>query len=151
MGGLAGTVAAVAAVVMLALTPAASADPADQPGAPVADTTPPNTTIGEVKVKGRTARIVFASSEPGGGYRCNLDSQPLTGCDSPLKLRRLKPGRHRLRVTAVDAAGNADPTGATAKFRIRKKRHDGKGGHGGKGGQHGNGGHGKGAHGDGNR
>lgn len=130
MGGFAAVVAVIAAAAMFA--PTAAAGPWDQAGGdgppPTADSTPPNTTIGKVKVKGRTVRIAFTSSEAGSSFRCNLDSQPLSGCSPPLKLRRLKPGRHRVRIVAIDAAGNADPTGATAKFRIRKKRHGGKGG-----------------------
>lgn len=137
MGGFAAVAAAIAATVVLTLVPAA-ADPWDQAGSvapPAADVTPPDTTIGKVKVKRRTVKITFSSTEPGGSFRCNLDSQPLMSCNSPLKLRRLKPGKHRVRVTAIDAAGNADPTGATAKFKVRKKRHGGKGGSGGKGGR----------------
>ncbi len=128
MGGIEGIAAAIVSAVLLALAPLpAGAIPGDQGdgvgASPALDTTPPDTKVTKVRVRRRTVKIVFASTEPGGSFRCNLDSQPLTRCSSPLKLRRLKPGRHRVRLTAIDAAGNADPTGATARFRIRKRHH----------------------------
>lgn len=116
------------ALLAPASAPAAVAGPTlrgDTGEPPAADTTAPDTTIGRIQVRRRRVRIEFSSSEPGGSFRCNFDSQPLAACSSPLILRRLKPGRHRVRITAIDAAGNADPTGATAKFRIRKRRHGG--------------------------
>lgn len=91
---------------------------------PPVDTTPPDTTIGKVKVKGRVATIIFASTDPtGGSYSCELDRKDLKGeCGSPLKLKRLKPGRHRFEVAAVDPAGNADPSPAKATFRIKRAK-----------------------------
>ena len=90
---------------------------------PPADTTPPDTTIGKVKVKGKKATVVFASTDPTGGtYECELDGKPLKGkCSSPLKLK-LKPGKHKLTVAAVDLAGNADPTPAKAKLKVKKPK-----------------------------
>lgn len=94
---------------------------------PPADTTPPDTTIGKVKVKKNKATIAFASTDPTGGtYECELDGKPVKGdCSPPLKLKKLKPGKHRIEIAAVDLAGNADPTPAKAKFKVKKakKRH----------------------------
>jgi hypothetical protein len=40
-------------------------------------------------------------------------------CSSPFK-KKVKPGRHTLRVRATDPAGNADPTPAKVKWRVRR-------------------------------
>ncbi|MCB8969172.1 MAG: thrombospondin type 3 repeat-containing protein [Thermoleophilales bacterium] len=97
---------------------------------PTTDTTPPETTIGKIKVKKSTATIKFATTEPGGSFECKLDGKKVKKCAPPLKLKKLKPGKHRFEVAATDAAGNTDPTPAKAKFKVKKAK---KGKHGGKG------------------
>lgn len=96
---------------------------------PPADTTPPDTTIGKVKVKKNKATIVFASTDPTGGtYECKLDGKKVKGeCRSPLKLKKLKPGKHKFEVAAVDLAGNVDPTPAKAKLKVKKPKKGKKG------------------------
>ncbi len=88
------------------------------------DKTPPETTISKVKLKRArgSAKVVFTSSEPGSSFTCKLDKKRRKGCTSPLKIKRLKPGRHKLSVIARDAAGNVDPTPAVAKFKIKRPR-----------------------------
>jgi len=98
-------------------------EPVDKPPvviAPAADTTPPQTTIRKRTVKpGKgKAEFRFASSEAGGSFRCRLDSKPLRTCKSPIKFSNLKAGKHVFKVLAVDAAGNADPSPALARFKI---------------------------------
>lgn len=45
-------------------------------------------------------------------------------CDSPLKLKKLKPGKHKVEIAAVDLAGNVDQTPVKAKLKIKKpKKH----------------------------
>jgi hypothetical protein len=83
------------------------------------DTTPPNTSIGKVKVVGHTATIRFASSEPGSRFTCVLDKKRSAACRSPKKYRVRKVGRHKVRVDAIDASGNPDPSPAVARFRIK--------------------------------
>lgn len=98
-------------------------DPND-PDDPKADKQAPETIKGKGpkrKITKRTARFTF-SSEPGATFRCALDRRPFRACKSPLKLKRLKRGKHTLRVAAVDAAGNVDPTPATWKFKVKRKR-----------------------------
>ncbi|MEO7197737.1 MAG: hypothetical protein ABIZ50_04620, partial [Solirubrobacterales bacterium] len=96
-----------------------------EPKPPVAtDKTPPETTIGKVKLKrtrGR-AKVVFTSNEPDSSFTCKLDKKRRKSCTSPLKIRRLEPGRHKLSVVARDAAGNSDPTPAVAKFKVKRPR-----------------------------
>lgn len=62
----------------------------------------------------------FRSSEPGSTFRCKLDKRRLRRCRSPLRLRHLEPGRHVLRVFAVDAAGNRDRSPAVARFKVKR-------------------------------
>lgn len=69
---------------------------------------------------GGSARFIAAASEPGSSFRCSIDSKPFRRCKASivLKAKRLKPGRHRLRVRAVDRAGNVDRAPAAAAFRV---------------------------------
>ena len=84
------------------------------------DTAPPETTI---KSKQRRltkpqARIRFSSSEPESSFECRLDKRPFKPCASPKKLKRLKDGRHKFFVRAIDAAGNVDSSPAKLRFRV---------------------------------
>lgn len=83
------------------------------------DKTAPQTTILKKKVKGRTAKFKFVSSEAGSTFECKLDKKKFKPCRSPKKYKRLKPGKHVFQVRAIDAAGNRDKTPATRRFRIR--------------------------------
>jgi len=89
-------------------------------GAP-ADTTPPQTKI--VKGPGGhlaqgVARFRFRSSEAGSRFVCRLDRRKAAPCKSSRRYVRLRPGPHLLRVWAIDAAGNKDPTPARRRFRV---------------------------------
>ncbi len=93
------------------------------PVAPPTDTTPPETTIEKGPKKKSTKRkatFTFSSNEPGSSYVCKLDRKAAAPCTSPLKLKRLKTGKHRLTVVASDAAGNADASAATYKWKTTK-------------------------------
>jgi hypothetical protein len=68
----------------------------------------PKTTIGGHPPKRSTKRRVtftFTASIGGSTFRCKLDGRPFKPCTSPLKLAKLKPGRHRFSVFATSAAG----------------------------------------------
>jgi Ca2+-binding RTX toxin-like protein len=91
------------------------------------DKTPPRTTIlthpGRVlNTGGRRLRVRlrFSSSESGSHFRCRLDGGVFVACSSP-RTFLLTPGRHAIRIVAVDAAGNADPTPALVRLRIRHR------------------------------
>jgi hypothetical protein len=87
------------------------------------DTRAPSTTIvtGPVPTATggtRTVRIEFGADESA-TFRCVLDGVAVAPCAPPqLILRRLTKGRHRLTITAIDGAGNADPTPATRTFTV---------------------------------
>ena len=90
--------------------------------APPADTTAPQTTFGTTPPASGTATgatFTFASSETGSTFGCVLDGAALTPCVSPLSLTGLAVGEHTLRVTATDAAGNADPSPATFTWTVQ--------------------------------
>ena len=93
----------------------------EPPGA--ADTTPPDTQIGKgprKKSKKRRARFEFAASEPGSAFECSLDGAGFAACASPYELK-VKRGKHKLEVRAVDAAGNADPSPAVWGWKVTRR------------------------------
>jgi hypothetical protein len=91
--------------------------------APPADVTPPDTTIenGPGKQTASTKAKLIFSSEAGATFTCKLDKKPARACTSPFKVKKLEPGKHKVTVTATDAAGNADPTPATYTWKVKKK------------------------------
>ena len=92
------------------------------------DTAAPETTITKRPKKklttaGKRARVVFrfGSSEPGSSFECARDRGAFSACASPQKYRAGggdAPLKHRFRVRAIDAAGNADPSPAAARFSV---------------------------------
>jgi len=108
-------------VTMRDLPPRAQepSSPAPQPTA--ADTTPPETRVSKFYLK-RKPQVFVAlrlhSSESGSTFRCRFDRRPFQACASSRGIGSLSPGRHRFEASAVDAAGNADPTPAVARFRL---------------------------------
>lgn len=98
------------------------APPADPD--PPADTDPPETSIVKApkrKSSRRRAKVAFSSDEQGSRFKCRLDDDPFAPCTSPDRFR-VKPGRHRFSVRAIDADGNADPSPASVRFRVKKRR-----------------------------
>ncbi len=95
---------------------------------PVRDRKPPGTRIlhhpGKIVLitERRPRRVVFTftASEPGARFRCKLDRKPYAPCRSP-RAYLVRPGRHTVRFVAIDAAGNADPTPALFRFRVRRR------------------------------
>ena len=102
--------------------PQPAPDPGPQPNpGPGADTSPPETTIvsgPKRRTARRTARFRFRASEPGVRFQCKLDRRRWKPCSSPRTLKRLRVGRHRFSVRAIDAAGNVDPTPAKRRWRV---------------------------------
>jgi hypothetical protein len=85
-----------------------------------ADTDPPETAI--VAGPGRrtsdtTPRFRFDSSERPAAFECSLDGARFRSCPSRYEVA-LVAGRHGLRVRAIDAAGNVDPTPSVRSFRV---------------------------------
>lgn len=101
----------------------AASPPSDPPpDQPSRDVTAPETTIDKApkdKLKKRKAKYAFSSSEPGSTFTCTVDKRPAKPCSSPLRLKRLKDGKHKFAVAATDAAGNTDSSPARDKFKVR--------------------------------
>lgn len=88
------------------------------------DVVAPNTTITK---RPRTshrhrATVRFASTEGQSRFQCRVDGRSWRACASPLKLTGLPFGRHKVKVRAIDAAGNVDPEPARAKWRVKRPR-----------------------------
>jgi Ca2+-binding RTX toxin-like protein len=106
--------------------PAPVSPPVEPPPAPRPDRRPPATRIVRhpaplLSVRRPPRRVVvrFASSEPGSRFRCRLDGRPYFACRSPHAFA-VGLGRHTIRIDAIDAAGNADPSPARFSFRVRR-------------------------------
>ncbi|HST38925.1 MAG TPA: carboxypeptidase regulatory-like domain-containing protein, partial [Conexibacter sp.] len=84
------------------------------------DRTAPETTItaGPEQPVHAGAVFAFSASEAGSTFQCAVDGAVYAACVSgaALDLAGLSPGDHTLRVRAIDAAGNADASGAMRQF-----------------------------------
>jgi hypothetical protein len=88
---------------------------------PPPDVTPPDTRITQgpkPRTKKRRATFKFSSTESGSTFRCKLDRGRFRVCSSPSRAR-VKKGKHRFKVRAIDAAGNPDPTPATWAWKVK--------------------------------
>lgn len=106
---------------VIAVSCAVSSPP---PPNPPADADPPETRIDKAPKRSghkRKVTVTFSSDERSSSFECSLDDKPFRDCDSPQR-PRVSRGRHRFRVRAIDAAGNVDPTAASVRFRVKRKR-----------------------------
>jgi hypothetical protein len=93
-----------------------------------ADRQPPNTQIEERpqnKGKKRTVKYEFTSDAPYARFQCRLKGKGLSrslkrfrSCDSPRTYKRLKRGRYRFQVRAIDESRRRDATPATDTFTV---------------------------------
>jgi Arylsulfotransferase (ASST)/Bacterial Ig domain/RTX calcium-binding nonapeptide repeat (4 copies) len=84
------------------------------------DTRPPETSIAAGPsglVATAAASFSLSTDEPGARFACSLDGGAWVMCSSPATYE-LSDGPHDLRVRAVDAAGNEDPTPASRRWTI---------------------------------
>lgn len=90
------------------------------PPSPPVDVRAPRTTIAKTLLKRQPPIFVFkfGSDEQGSSFRCSLDGGKFKPCGSGMRFARRAPGLHKLRVVAVDPAGNVDPTPAVGRFRF---------------------------------
>jgi hypothetical protein len=85
------------------------------------DTTPPRTEITGGPGDTIAATAVFLFSAPGAAsVSCRLDGGAWQPCGSPHTYSALSLGPHTFEVTAVDAAGNSDPTPARHAWQVLK-------------------------------
>jgi Ca2+-binding RTX toxin-like protein len=109
------------------LPPAPLPPPPPPPPPPPVDRTAPRTKVTAhpaklLRTSARHRRVVFrfSSSERGSHFRCKLDAKPFRACASP-RPYTVALGKHTVRIVAIDAAGNADPTPAKFSFRVRQR------------------------------
>ena len=65
----------------------------------------------------RTPTVRFGSNVAGARFQCSVDRSRFRACRSPFTTRRLRPGRHRIRVRAI-AGVDVDASPAKWVFRI---------------------------------
>jgi DNA-binding beta-propeller fold protein YncE len=100
------------------LTPATRSFRVDTTGPQVRITRAPRS---KLPVRGRSVRVRFAfvANEAGARFRCSLDGGAFVSCKSPARVR-VRRGRHRFVVQALDALGNAGKP-ATRSFRVTRR------------------------------
>jgi hypothetical protein len=86
------------------------------------DGTAPTVTLGGLKksTTDTTPSVRITASEAVSGFECSVDGKKAKPCGARYTLKRLKPGKHRIAVTATDLAGNEGT--AQAGFRVKPKR-----------------------------
>ncbi len=76
------------------------------------------------KTAKRKATLRFTDTTgnaPGTTFLCKIDKRKWKQCTSPLRLAKLKPKRHVVRVKAIDPAGNAEVKGAKRGFKVIRR------------------------------
>ncbi|MGI9019915.1 MAG: FG-GAP-like repeat-containing protein [Solirubrobacterales bacterium] len=108
-----------------AIDRAGNVDPTPASRTFTVDTTPPDTQIDsgpKPRSTKRTPTFTFSSpGHPEASFECKLDAGPFAACTSPRKLSRLAFGSHTFQVRAIDAAGNVDPSPASATFKVVRR------------------------------
>jgi len=70
--------------------------------------------------KARKATIGFTADKAHVTFQCKVDAKAWKACTSPLTLRHLKPGKHKVRVRSVGESGQFEATPALVKWRVRR-------------------------------
>jgi hypothetical protein len=63
-------------------------------------------------------RFLDATEQPGTRFFCRVDKQRWQGCGSPIKVRKLRFGRHIFALKAVNAVGTPGPRPVQRAFRV---------------------------------
>ena len=66
------------------------------------------------------AKFTFGSDDPAAKFECKLDKAKPKACTSP-HTAKVGVGKHKLSVTATDAAGNVGPT-VTKSIKVKVKK-----------------------------
>ncbi|MDQ1396607.1 MAG: hypothetical protein QOG64_1866, partial [Acidimicrobiaceae bacterium] len=87
------------------------------------DPVPPDTVNPSATANGRTATVTFKGTDditaPDAiAFRCSLDGGAPAACTSPASFPNLASGAHQFAITAIDGAGNVDPSPATTSVTI---------------------------------
>lgn len=102
-----------------AVDAAGNVDPTPDSFVVTIDLTKPHTTIqGPARSTRDNARFIFRFSENVQTVRCSMDGSGYSECRTPYSGRALRPGKHVLKVRAIDAAGNSEASPAIKRFTI---------------------------------
>jgi hypothetical protein len=74
----------------------------------------------KTRVRRPVFRFTDATGQEGTTFRCKLDRGAWKSCSSPVKLKRLRWGKHTFRVTGVNGAGAQEPGVAKQAFKVVK-------------------------------
>jgi hypothetical protein len=101
----------VVGALLLALAGASAASDR-RPATPVRASAPHIALTGHprVRTRGASTTIAFRVTGPRVAVRCRLDTRPFHACQSPARLRGLKPGSHRLQLRATNRFGDSRVT-----------------------------------------
>lgn len=103
-------------------TPGATTPTVQAPTSPApVDRAAPNTRVSvePTSPRKRVVRVVATANEDGSKFQCRLDDRTRFTACKPTRKLRVRPGRHTLRVRAVDNAGNIDRSPARAIWIAR--------------------------------
>jgi hypothetical protein len=103
-----------------------SSSPIEHPCAPSGGSAP-QTKIDsgpKKKTKSSKAKFTFSSTTGGAKFQCSLDDEAFASCESPLKLKHIKPGKHELAVRAIaDGVKDKSPDSYRWKRKPKHKHH----------------------------
>jgi len=63
-------------------------------------------------------RFTDSTGQTGTTFRCKVDRKPWRRCRSPLRLKRLGPGKHVLEIQGTNAAGEVEPRPVRRAFKV---------------------------------
>jgi hypothetical protein len=76
----------------------------------------------KIRARRPVFRFTDATGQDGTTFRCKVDRGRWTGCGSPLKLKKLKLGRHVFQVKATNAVGTPEPGAVKRVFKVVGRR-----------------------------
>jgi hypothetical protein len=72
----------------------------------------------KTRLRRPTFRFMDSTGQPGTKFFCRVDRRGWSGCSSPIKVKRLKLGRHVFSVKAVNAMGTPGPAPVKRAFKV---------------------------------
>jgi hypothetical protein len=65
-----------------------------------------------------TFRFADITGQPNTKFFCRVDRKPWSGCTSPIRLKKLKPGRHIFKLEAINAVGTPGAGSVKRAFKV---------------------------------
>ncbi len=78
----------------------------------------PKDEVTKKDVKRGKVKFKFSSDDPAATFECRLDSKKPFECESPEKLKKVSSGKHKFKVTAIDAGGLEAKKSASWRFEV---------------------------------